>query len=302
MLCMSARALSADLPLESHGDEIVVTESRLEAHPLTNALAADFTHLRQTEWLSLMGQQWQLLFDLLRAESKVWYADIQLDKFVDKFHPALLRAVGNDTSDARYTSLMKGKRPFELKRPVLKGQLAIMSEWPKILDEKAFVGLDELLGMRPELVSLLALATDAQEALITAKKQDQNFRTIGERRVFADKHNALRQAAAGKIGEMVHALQGAALPNDFPSWFFLKANRHEEKDASSEDIEEDIKKKEEEIAELRVRFNEAKERELKAAQDEQKRQETEALLAAARQRQKQAAAEAKALEDELKKR
>lgn len=300
---MSPRIISEEIALEGQGEELVFTEGRLRAHPLTTSLAIDFTALLDTEWTSLVQQRWQLLFDILRAEAKAWHVDLQLDAFVDKFHPVLLRAVNNDTNDARYTRLMKGKRPFELKRPILKGQMAIMKNWPSILSEQAYAGFADLLAMKAELEGLLTLAVAAETTLEEAQNKDKNFRKVGARPAFTGKLNALRQATAGKLKEMVHTLPGASLPNDFPDWFFLKSNRSDEKKApTSEELDTAIKAMEIELEALRGKYAEALQAEKTEAAKENERAEKEAKLAQARQRQKEAAAEAAALEAELSKR
>jgi len=299
---MSARIISEDTALETQGEELGFTEARLHAHPLTASLGAEFTKLLVGEWFPLLNQRWQLAYDVHRAEARVWVVDVKLDKFVDRFHGALLRAVGNDTNDARYTSLMKGKRPFELKRPTLKGQLAQMEEWPKKLEEKAYDGLGEVRAFLPELVGLIAEAKAAQAAEEDAKSKSQNFRTIGERQAFTAKLNALRKATVGKLDEMVHNLPGEALPGDFSDWFFLKPTREEAKNPTAQDLDAQIKAMELQLANLRKEYDEAVAREATAAEQEQLRHEKEARLAQARQRQREAAAEAAALEAELKQR
>jgi hypothetical protein len=296
------RSIDENAALEVQGEELVFSEARLAIHPLTKSLAGDFTKLVDDEWLPLVTKQYKLIIDVLRAEAHVWYIDTRLDAFVDKFHPVLLRAVGNNDQDPRYTALMQGKRPFELKRPLLKKQLEIMNKWPKTLEEPAYQSLTELSALVPELQQILAEANTAQQAHEAAKTARVNFRALGERRNFTKTLNALRQSTGGKLGEMVHKLTSESLPTDFPDWFFRPSRRTDYvEERTLDDIDRDIAETKSALQKLEEERVATEQKLAEAAQEANERKINEEKLADAKKRQAEAAAEAAALEALLKK-
>ncbi len=296
------RSIDENASLEVQGEELVYSEGRLAIHPLTKTLAVDFTKLVDDEWLPLVTKQYKLVIDVLRAEARVWYIDMRLDAFVDKFHPALLRAVGNNDHDPRYTALMQGKRPFELKRPLLKKQLEIMNKWPQTLVEPAYQSLTELAAMLPELQEILSEANTAQQAHEAAKTARVNFRALGERRTFSKTLNALRQNTGGKLGEMVHKLTSETLPTDFADWFFRPSRRTDyAEERTLDDIDRDINDAKMALQKLEEERAATEQRLADAEKEANERKTNEEKLAAAKKRQAEAAAEAAALEALLKK-
>lgn len=296
------RSIDENASLELQGEELVFSEARLAIHPLTKTLAGDFTKLVEDEWLPLVTKQYKLLIDVLRAEAHVWYIDMRLDAFVDKFHPTLLRAVGNNDQDPRYTALMQGKRPFELKRPLLKKQLEIMNKWPKTLEEPAYQSLTELSALVPELQQILSEANAAQQAHEAAKTARVFFRALGERRNFTKTLNALRQNTGGKLGEMVHKLTAESLPTDFPDWFFRPSRRTDYvEERTLDDIDRDIAETKNALQKLEEERTATEQKLADAEKEANERKSNEEKLAAAKKRQAEAAAEAAALEALLKK-
>lgn len=298
----NVRSVDENASLEVQGEDLIYSEGRLAVHPLTKTLAVDFTKLVDDEWLPLVTKQYKLLIDVFRAEARVWYIDMRLDAFVDKFHPALLRVVGNNDQDPRYTALMQGKRPFELKRPLLKRQLEIMSKWPTTLAEPAYQSFTELSALLPELQEILAEANTAQQLHEAAKTARVNFRALGERRTFTKTLNALRQNTSGKLGEMVHKLTSETLPTDFPDWFFRPSRRTDyAEERTLDDIDRDINDAKSALQKLEEERAATEERLANAEKEANERKTNEEKLAAAKKRQAEAAAEAAALEALLKK-
>ncbi|MDI3286354.1 cell envelope integrity protein TolA [Polyangium sp. 15x6] len=239
----------------------------------------------------------QLLRGIIHAEARVWYADMRLDAFVDRLNAALLLAVNKDTTDARYTAIFS-KRPHELKRPVLGGQLATMLKWPEILSGAAYQGFPDVVALLPELQARLAVATDAQNARNTALENIKNFRTVGERKAFTDAFNALRKASLGKLLEMPHKLTAEALPSDFADWFFPPRRRGSE-DATAKELGERIDALETELAALKQQHQAALDKENAEAARKQSREEKRAALDAARKDAAERAKRVKELEAEL---
>lgn len=296
------RSIDENASLEVQGEELLFSEGRLAIHPLTQNLAVDFTKLVDDEWLPLVTKQYKLVIDVLRAEARVWYIDMRLDAFVDKFHPALLRAVGNNDHDPRYTALMQGKRAFELKRPLLKKQLEIMNKWPNTLAEPAYQSLAELIAMLPELQQILAEANAAQQAHEAAKTARTNFRALGERRTFTKTLNALRQSTGGKLGEMVHKLTSETLPSDFADWFFRPSRRSDYvEERTLDDIDRDIAEAKSALQKLEEERAATEQKLANAEKEANERKTNEEKLAEAKKRQAEATAEAAALEALLKK-
>ncbi|MDI1433849.1 hypothetical protein [Polyangium sorediatum] len=296
---MAAPTIDSETALFVQAEELFRNEARLLVHPLTSSLAGDFTALFEGTWVPLQAQEIQLLRALIHAEARVWYADMRLDAFVDRFHPALLLAVNKDTSDARYTAIFS-KRPHELKRPVLGGQLTSMLKWPEILSGAAYQGFPDVVALLPELHARLAVATDAQTARNTALENLKNFRTVGERMTFTDAFNALRKASLGKLLEMPHKLTAEALPSDFADWFFPPRRRGGE-EATAKELGERIEALEIELADVKQRHQAALDKEQAEAARKQSREEKRAELEAARREAAERAKRVKELEAELDK-
>ncbi|MRG90553.1 cell envelope integrity protein TolA [Polyangium spumosum] len=295
---MAAPNIDPTSAILAQGEELLRNEARILVHPLTAAFAPDFTALFEQEWVPLQAQEIQLLRAVIHADARVWFADMRLDVFVDRLHAALFLAVNKDTNDARYTAIF-AKRPSELKRPVLGGQLAVMLKWPEILSGAAYQGFSDVVALLPELQTHLTFAQDAETARNAAVEASKNFRTLGERKAFTDKFNALRKATLGKLLEMPHKLTAEALPNDFADWFFPPRRRNDE--LSVKELAERTASLETELGALRQQHQAALDKEQAEAAKKQSREEKRAELEAARKDAAERAKRVKELEAELEK-
>ncbi len=66
----------------------------------------------------------------------------------------------------------------------------------------------------------------------TAANNSKIFRTVGERKAFTDKFNALRKATLGKLLEMPHKITSEALPSDFAEKLHQTALEKEQTEAA----------------------------------------------------------------------
>ena len=174
-----------------------------------------------------------------------------------------------------------------------------MLKWPEILSGAAYQGFSDVVALLPELTTLLAAATEAQNARIAATDSSKHFRTLGARKAFTDMFNALRKGTLGKLLEMPHKLTAEALPSDFADWFFPPRRRNEE--ASAKELGERIDALETELTALRQQHQAALDKEQAEAARKQSKEEKRAELEAARKDAAERQRRVKELEAELEK-
>jgi hypothetical protein len=139
-------------------EELIVTLALLEANPLTAAFAPAFEELYKNDWHKLTLDEFTYLVAAYRADALVATADDVLDDFVDDLDKILLRKVKNNRDDTLYAYYLGAKRPFELKRPVLGGQLDIMVGWVERLKGSSD---SELAALGARLETLVTAANAA---------------------------------------------------------------------------------------------------------------------------------------------
>jgi uncharacterized coiled-coil protein SlyX len=236
--------------------EIITTLVLLEADPLVSNLATPLETFYQQRWRPAVVQETELLIEEVRADALVDAADHALDDFVDEFDAVLLRVVGKDRNDPLYAFYFGKKRPFELKRPVLGGQLEMMRDFVQPLKTASQTELAEL-GIKLEgLVNTADAAVKRQQAAVTANK---TFRTLGERKSCIDELNALRQSIAGTLSEMPHKHPEKRLPVDYAERFFKRSARRgkSSKEFTVAELEVKISEQEQVLAALKVQLAEA---------------------------------------------
>jgi hypothetical protein len=268
---MTAAIIEQDTSLSTVLEHSTYTLTRLEAHPLTRALAPPFVAFQQS-WAKTDAQELEHRLAILRAIALVAAADDDLDIFVDKTSNVILSLTGNDRDAALYKQYFGERRPSELKRPVLGAQLDTMRAWVPSLKASSH---KQLAQIGVDLEPKIAAADMAKTRLTTAQHESRVFRATGERRALIDHFNALRKDTYGKIAGMPHKHPDENLPGSFADRFFKSVSRANAKgveELSSVDILAQIAEAETDLSALRDRLKEAQDREAREA----KAKETEA--------------------------
>jgi hypothetical protein len=238
-------------------EELIHTLARLEANSLTASFAPPFEALYKDEWIPIVLQEFSLLVEAYRADALVEEADDDLDELVDELDAYARIKVKGNQKDPFYLYFFGSKRPHELKRPTLGGQLETMRSWVAPLHT---AGDGEALKLAGKLEGLIAKADAALTKQASAAEKIKTFRTIGERKALVDKLNALRKSTDGKLAELPHANPGAKLPGNFASRFFKHAPKRGKtaaKELTSEDLKARLSDAEAEIALLKQQVAEA---------------------------------------------
>ncbi|MBK9260136.1 MAG: hypothetical protein IPM54_09905 [Polyangiaceae bacterium] len=219
---MTAPIIDTDAPSSGVQQEIIVTLVLLEADPLVAHLAPAFDTFYNQKWLPLAAQESALLVEAYRADAIIDVADNALDDFVDELDTVLLRLVAKDRSAPLYAYYFGKKRPHELKRPVLAGQLETMRTFIKPLKTSTDA---ELSALGHRLEELVSKADDAVARQSAAAEAIKTFRAIGARKAGIDELNALRKSTAGALSEMPHKHPEKHLPADYAARFFKRSPR-----------------------------------------------------------------------------
>ncbi|HSN97517.1 MAG TPA: hypothetical protein VLS89_04430, partial [Candidatus Nanopelagicales bacterium] len=219
---MSAGILDSESSLDHHLEHLVFTLALVLAHPLANQHGPAFEQMLD-RWWQVDRQEKTLWIEILKAAAIIVAADNRLDALVDK----LLNALQGEEHEKLREFILKGKRPSEIKRPVLRGQLAQMKAWVRTLEES---GKPAIVAIGAEIKAATDQGDAAEKALEDAKRRAGEFRQLGDRRAFVDALNALRKATHGALAELPHAQPVLGLPNGFAESFFkpVRAPRRNE--------------------------------------------------------------------------
>ncbi|HRI68579.1 MAG TPA: hypothetical protein PK156_30330 [Polyangium sp.] len=201
-----------------------------------------------------MAQETRLTLKAHRTDALIDVADQDLDDFVDELDTVLLRLVGKERSDPLYAYYFGRKRPHELKRPILAGQLQTMRDYVQPLKTATNA---ELATLGARLETLIANADVAVARQHRAAESIKTFRNLGERKVCIDELNALRKATAGILSEMPHKHPEKRLPTDYADRFFKRAPRRGKnaaKEITSANLQADIAEQEQVLAALKAQL------------------------------------------------
>jgi hypothetical protein len=239
-------------------EELIHTLARLEANPLAASFMPPFEELYKNEWTQVVQQEFVLLVEAFRADAMVEEADDGLDDYVDEFDAYARRRVKGNLKDPFYLFFFGEKRPHDLKRPVLGGQLETMRHWVAPLNATA--GDDEASKLAAKLDGLIVKADAALVEQSEVSEKIMAFRTQGERKAFVDKFNALRKSTEDKLAELPHANPEAKLPGHFASRFFKHAPKRGKtaaRELTSEDLKARLAEAEGEVAAVRQQLADA---------------------------------------------
>jgi hypothetical protein len=193
--------------VDTNEDRFLFTSSRVRRNPFTAALIPEVDAFRATIEAARAEERTLIEADA-EASAAVQFADQDLDASVD------FVASNTDRKSLLSTRLFGDLRPSELKKPLLSGQLQVMSGWPDVLtkSEKAV-----LVTHVPLLTQRLATAHQAATEKKASANKLADFRTVGTRAKLNEEHNAFRKALYGKLGEIQHE---NTLPSGWAESFF----------------------------------------------------------------------------------
>lgn len=267
------------------------TQSRLEAHPLTAALAPPFAELRAQRWIPTLLQELSLQYAINRARARVLQVESLLNGLVKKLDGALWMLTHGDTTAPLYQKYFGTQRPSEINAILMGARLAKIQGWISSLLTSPHVALQ---GIGAEIQSAVAAADVAVEAQKAADAALADFATTGQRAQTIDAFNALRKATWGKLGEIQH--QNPEIASGFADLFFLHEVRRRDDKLSSEQIRTKVSALEEDLATWKAKLDKALAREQKDADDAAASAAREAELAEKRRQAEALAAEIKRLE------
>jgi hypothetical protein len=236
---------------------LVDLEAKLRAYALTMALAQPFTDLYEKEWVLVRDEETGLFVAQRRAAAQAFFAGLSIDEIVATLERTVRGAVKKDVNDPNYAFFFSKRRPWEIERLGLDAKLEALEGWVEAVNGSPFPSV-KALG--PQLAQRIAAGEAARDELRTTTEKLRQFRTLGPRKAFNDKFNALRKSTAGKLSEMPFTVTGEKLPVTFANWFF-PPTRKAAPQLSSAQIAEKITAKQAEIAELEQQRQEALARE-----------------------------------------
>jgi hypothetical protein len=261
--------LDHDAALSTILEHITYTLTRLSAQPLTANLVAAIASLHK-HWFQINTQEIYLQVDIQKAQAAVVAADDDLDLLVDRVASIVLIATGNDRSAPLYKLFFGDKRPSDIKRPILAGQLDTMRNW--IIPLKGS-SIAELAAIGGAVEQKVAIGDAAAQTLATVETANRVFRATGERRVFIGQVNAARKLLYGKLAELPHKHPEANLPGSFADRFFKRVSRVKDRvePPTSEELRTEVAETETRLTSLRDRLKDALAREETEAQEEKAR-------------------------------
>jgi hypothetical protein len=291
MTTMAASIIKRTASTETQGTLLVDLDAKLRAHALTLALAQPFTSLYEKEWVPLRDEETGLAVDQMRAAAKASFASLALDETLGGLERTLRGVVQKDLEDPNYAFFFSKRRVWEIQRLGLDAKLEALEGWVEAVNGSPFPSV-KALG--PELAQRIAEGEAARDALRAATEKLRQFRTLGPRKAFNDKFNALRKSTAGKLAEMPFTVTDEKLPVTFADWFFPPARKPSAK-PTSEQIAERIDQKKAEMAELEQARQEALAREKAEAEERANEAQRMADLAALKKEKAALNAKAKSL-------
>ncbi len=274
---------------------LVFSRARLAADPNTATLVAPFDDLR-TQWVVVNQKEIDLEAAVANCESKATACDEDLDDFVKRFVPKLLRAAKDDRQSPLFKMFFGTLTPSLLARPILGKQLASMANWVAPLKASSD---PDLADLGTELEPLVANAKTAEGALAAAQTALDTFAVSGDRFTFINKVNAVRNTTLGALSDIAYSRADLRLPADYPERFFPHAPRARAKVKSVDQLSTAVAKAQAQVDDLKQQLADAKAAEAAAEQAEADAQADQAQVDAAQKVVDQAQAALKAAQSQL---
>ena len=216
---MPVAIIKPDCALSTALDEACVSHARMLANPVTRPYASDYDPFFAA-WPTCNAKEIQLRTAIVRLNALIVACDDELNEIADATHQAILIEVKNDRSSARFLRYFGSEPVGSIKKPILSTQLETMRGWvPSLIASTNAV----LSALGERLVKAVAAADETIAARLVAEQENQDFRTLGERKALIDLLNAIRKSLHGKLSELPHAHPELHLPATFADKFF----RHE---------------------------------------------------------------------------
>jgi hypothetical protein len=276
--------------------EIRYSLSLLAVHPLAAPHVSAFLPLRE-EWTTVQATELAHHEAISDAQAKVDAADYGLDDFAGRLSKAVLTITVDVRTHPLYFHFFGDKNLTDFRRPTLGEQYRVMTGWLESLEGSEH---EALKAMAPELATLLAAADAAVKGKAAAKQQNKRFRDVGERKLFADKLNAVRKEVHGALAKLPHLHPG--LPTNFASQFFRRETTDEdveEQEATLASVTERIAALEEELKQEKALLDDLKLQEAEAAKAEAAQEADKAALIAAQKELAEAAQKIETLKAKL---
>lgn len=291
---MAVQTLDRDAAFSLVQNHTDVTQSRLEANPLTAALAAPFADFRKNRFVPTFLASLVIDYAVAQGRAQVFYTDTVLNGLVQKLDHALLILVKNDRSAPLYQKYFGQQRPSDVVAPLLGPQLETMRDWISSLLAQPHASLQ---AIGAEIKAAVAAADAAVQVKKGAEGAQSDFAQSGDRAQMIDAYNALRKSTFGKLGEIQH--QNPQLPTNFPDTFFLHEMRKRDDKLSAEQIQGKIDAMKEDLATWQKKLEKAQAREQAEADEKAQQAAAAAALADKRKQAEALAAEIKKLEGEV---
>ncbi|MRG95886.1 hypothetical protein [Polyangium spumosum] len=225
---MGVRTLAYRLGLFTLLRELQYTLSQAKQEPLAAGYVPVFQALRD-HWKLILLEEIDILDLLAQAQAGVDKADGGLDGFAGRVSRIVDESTSGNTRKQLRKALFKNKPLAKFRRPVLGGQLALMSDWAETL---AKCGVPVLVALAPEAETLVAAAEDADKQRKSAQSTNRDFRDVGNRKQFIDKVNAARKEAHGGLAKL--PFENHSLPRDFAERFFYSEPPRDEEETIDE--------------------------------------------------------------------
>ncbi|MCC6555855.1 MAG: hypothetical protein IT372_23070 [Polyangiaceae bacterium] len=213
------RDLPIDIATSDLDEEISHTLTFVRAYPILASLVAPFEASLQ-EWLGLYQTERTLERAVTAARAVIIVIDDELDALAMKLSNVLLAEVGEKKRKSPRYLRYFDEPPSRLMRPLLGDQLKKMREWvPSLTDPQCSPPVRDC-GQK--LAALVQRADDAVKAMGEAEQALTDFQTLGPKKGFIDRLNALRLSAFAQIAELPRSQPELDLPASFANRFFLR--------------------------------------------------------------------------------
>ena len=286
---MRLLTLTHDMSLSDLRREIRYTLAKLRARPWASASVAAF----EAQLKAIAQAEFDLAALRDRAEdanAAVDEADQEIDRFVEDTVPDVREAVKKDTEAPLYRGLFGSQRPSEFVRPTLGAELDQLRGWPALLKAAPSA---ELRARAKRCEDLIASADGALRARSQADDALAVFRA-STLVALVSSLNSARAALAGEAETLRH--DGKIPPSAAEGLFRLSARSRPTRPETLATLQEQIREREAEVAQLRSRLSELQAQRARDEQAEQQRRERDAALAALRAQQAETAAKIAELE------
>jgi hypothetical protein len=196
-----APTLHPRISLEALYAAILFTLVRLQLDPRLQPFTPAFEQAL-AKWWEVFKKERELLDKKLVARAKIEHVDAAINCTSDGVAGTTLIETKNNRKSPLFVRYFGTQAPHRFRRSVLGPKLATMRTWPPSLLESSNPTLKTLGEI---LVTQVAAADDAVDALSLADQEITDFRVFGDRQQLFNEVNGLRKALHGDVSKLVHA-------------------------------------------------------------------------------------------------